>query len=126
MPIGGRQIALLGDAELDEGACWEAIVDPTVTRLGEVLWIVDLNRQSLDRVVPDIAAGRLLAMFEAAGWHCVCVKYGRRLKALFELPGGAELKRRIDEMTNEEYQRLLRSSAAELRERLPGTGRGRV
>ena len=58
-PQGGRQVALLGDAELDEGAIWEAIVDPMVPRLGEVLWIVDLNRQSLDRIVPDIAAGRI-------------------------------------------------------------------
>jgi pyruvate dehydrogenase E1 component len=52
VPRGGRHIALLGDAELDEGACWEAIVDAVIPRLGEVLWIVDLNRQSLDRVVP--------------------------------------------------------------------------
>ena len=57
VPRGGRQIALIGDAELDEGACWEAIADPMVARLGEVMWVVDLNRQSLDRVVPDIAAG---------------------------------------------------------------------
>jgi transketolase N-terminal domain/subunit len=51
-PPRGREIALLGDAELDEGAVWEAIADPWVARLGEVLWVVDLNRQSLDRVVP--------------------------------------------------------------------------
>src|ERR687884_1170210 len=57
VPRGGRQIALIGDAELDEGACWEAIADPVVSRLGEVLWVVDLNRQSLDRIVPDIAYG---------------------------------------------------------------------
>src|SRR3954463_12045734 len=82
VPRGGRQVALLGDAELDEGACWEAIVDPIVPHLGEVLWIVDLNRQSLDRIVPDIAAGRLAAMFEAAGWHVLTVKYGRRLSAV--------------------------------------------
>ncbi len=79
VPVGGRQIALIGDAELDEGACWEAIADPMVSRLGEVMWVVDLNRQSLDRVVPDIAAGRLERMFEAAGWHSVMVKYGARL-----------------------------------------------
>ncbi len=79
MPQGGRQIALVGDAELDEGAMWEALVDPTVPHLGEVLWIVDLNRQSLDRVVPDIAAGRIGEMFEAAGWQTIMVKYGRRL-----------------------------------------------
>jgi pyruvate dehydrogenase E1 component len=112
VPVGGRQIALIGDAELDEGACWEAIADPMVSKLGEVMWVVDLNRQSLDRVVPDIAAGRLQAMFEAAGWHSVMVKYGPRLAAR---PG---LRGRIDLMPNEEYQRLLRAPAGELRERL--------
>ncbi len=124
VPQGGRQIALLGDAELDEGACWEAIVDPVSTRLGEVLWIVDLNRQSLDRIVPEIAANRLIAMFGAAGWHTVNVKYGRWLDELFERDGGHALRRRIDRMPNEEYQRLLRADAGELRERLPGEGRG--
>ena len=124
VPQGGRQVALLGDAELDEGAIWEAVVDPMVPRLGEVLWVVDLNRQSLDRIVPDIAAGRIASMFEAAGWQTIDVKYGRRLRELFERDGGAALRRRIDEMPNEEYQRLLRSAPGELRERLPGAGRG--
>jgi pyruvate dehydrogenase E1 component len=125
VPQGGRHVALVGDAELDEGAIWEALVDPMVARLGEVLWIVDLNRQSLDRVVPDMAAGRLRGMFEAAGWETITVKYGRRLRALFERDGGDALRERIDSMSNEEYQRLLRSPAAELRERLPGENGGR-
>ncbi len=112
VPVGGRQIALIGDAELDEGACWEAIADPMVSKLGEVMWVVDLNRQSLDRVVPDIAAGRLAAMFEAAGWHVEMVKYGPQLQRL------PELRERIDAMPNEEYQRLLRAEAPELRTRL--------
>ena len=122
---GGRQVALLGDAELDEGAIWETVVDPVVAHLGEVLWIVDLNRQSLDRIVPELATGRITGMFQAAGWHVITVKYGRRLRELFHRDGGAALRRRIDRMPNAEYQRLLRSSAAELRERLPGSGRGR-
>jgi pyruvate dehydrogenase E1 component len=125
VPQGGRHVALVGDAELDEGAIWEALVDPMVARLGEVLWIVDLNRQSLDRVVPDIAAGRLRGMFEAAGWETITVKYGRRLRELFARDGGSALRDRIDSMSNEEYQRLLRSPAGELRERLPGEGGGR-
>ncbi|HMJ03548.1 MAG TPA: pyruvate dehydrogenase [Conexibacter sp.] len=125
VPQGGRQVALLGDAELDEGAIWEALVDPVVPQLGEVLWVVDLNRQSLDRVVPDIAYGRIAGMFEAAGWHTITAKYGRRLEELFAREGGGALRRRIDGMTNEEYQRLLRSPASEARERLPGSGRGR-
>src|SRR6185369_13930266 len=71
----GRQYSLVGDAELDEGAVWEAILDPGVAELGEIVWIVDLNRQSLDRVVPNIAAGRLQGMFDAAGWQVLTLKY---------------------------------------------------
>jgi pyruvate dehydrogenase E1 component len=126
VPQGGRQISLMGDAELDEGAVWEAVVDPVVPRLGEVLWVVDLNRQSLDRVVPDIAYGRLAGMFDAASWHTITVKYGRRLRALFDRPGGEALRARIDGMTNEEYQRALRADGEDLRRRLvDGQGRAR-
>lgn len=124
-PTGGRQVAMIGDAELDEGAVWEALMDPMVPQLGELMWIVDLNRQSLDRIVPDIAVGRLTGMFEAAGWETITVKYGRYLRELFERPGGEAMRRRIDAMPNEEYQLMLRSDAAQLRERLPGSGRGR-
>ncbi|HSZ40141.1 MAG TPA: pyruvate dehydrogenase [Trebonia sp.] len=115
----GRQFSLVGDAELDEGAVWEAVMDPAVAELGEITWIVDLNRQSLDRVVPNIAAGRLQGMFAAAGWQVLTLKYGQLLTGLFTRPGGEALRRRIDEMSNPEYQRLLRCGPAELRERLP-------
>jgi pyruvate dehydrogenase E1 component len=118
----GRQYALVGDAELDEGAVWEAVMDPQVAELGELVWIVDLNRQSLDRVVPDIAADRLQGMFTSAGWQVLTLKYGKLLEELFTRPGGSQLRQRIDAMPNPEYQRLLRCSADELRERLPGTG----
>jgi pyruvate dehydrogenase E1 component len=70
----GRQYSLVGDAELDEGAVWEALLDPSVQELGEIVWIVDMNRQSLDRVVPNIAVGRLHDMFTAAGWQVITVK----------------------------------------------------
>src|SRR6516164_3248324 len=115
----GRQYSLLGDAELDEGAVWEAIVDPGVAELGEVVWVVDVNRQSLDRVVPLIATDRLRGMFTTAGWQVITLKYGRLLENLFARPGGDALRRRIDAMPNPEYQRLLRCDAAELRRRLP-------
>ncbi|MFC7471452.1 pyruvate dehydrogenase [Actinomadura keratinilytica] len=118
----GRQYALLGDAELDEGACWEAVQDPMVAGLGEVVWIVDLNRQSLDRVVPALSAERLAGMFEAASWQVLTLKYGEQLTELFSRPGGEALRTRLDTMGNPEYQRLLRCTPAELRERLPGTG----
>ncbi len=116
----GRQYSLLGDAELDEGAVWEAIVDPGVAELGEIVWVVDVNRQSLDRVVPMITADRLRGMFSAAGWQVITLKYGRLLEDLFARPGGEALRHRIDAMPNPEYQRLLRCHPDELRQRLPG------
>jgi pyruvate dehydrogenase E1 component len=118
----GRQYSLVGDAELDEGACWEAIIDPMVAEMGEIVWIVDLNRQSLDRVVPKIGTTRMEGMFAAAGWQVLTVKYGRVLEDLFTRPGGAGLRTRLDRMSNPEYQRLLRCSPAELRRRLPESG----
>jgi pyruvate dehydrogenase E1 component len=122
VPNRGRQYSLVGDAELDEGAIWEAVLDSSVQDLGEIVWIVDLNRQSLDRVVPNIAAGKLEKLFEAAGWQVITVRFGRLLESLMALPGGDALRRRILDMPNPEYQRLLRCAANELRQRLPGVG----
>ena len=119
-PQAGRFISLLGDAELDEGAIWEAVADPTVAGLGELLWIVDLNRQSLDRVVPDVQIHRLQGMFEAAGWQVVTLKWGRTISELFERPGGADLRARLESMPNEEYQRMLRVDTAEVADRIIG------
>jgi len=119
-PPAGRFVSLLGDAELDEGAIWEAVADPQVASLGELLWVVDLNRQSLDRVVPDIAIARLQSMFEAAGWQVVTLKWGRLVSALFDREGGAELRARLESMPNEEYQRMLRVDADEVRARILG------
>ncbi|NEM08282.1 transketolase-like TK C-terminal-containing protein [Geodermatophilus normandii] len=120
----GRQWSLVGDAELDEGAVWEAVLDPMVAELGEVNWIVDLNRQSLDRVVPTMGGTRLQGMFTAAGWQVLTVKYGALLEELFTRPGGTELRDRIDGMSNVEYQRLLRRTAEDVRRELPGEGPG--
>ena len=119
-PKAGRFISLLGDAELDEGAIWEAVADPNVAKLGELLWVVDLNRQSLDRVVPDIQIQRLTGMFGAAGWQVVTLKWGRRISELFARPGGELLRARLEEMPNEEYQRMLRVPASEVAGRILG------
>jgi pyruvate dehydrogenase E1 component len=119
-PPGGRFISLLGDAELDEGAIWEAVADPQVASLGELLWVVDLNRQSLDRVVPDIQIQRLQGMFDAAGWQVITLKWGRLISALFDRPGGDELRARLEAMPNEEYQRMLRVDSSEIAERVAG------
>lgn len=119
-----RFISLLGDAELDEGNVWEAIAEPALGGLGNVMLVVDANRQSLDRVVPGIAVSRLERFFEDSGWHVVEAKYGTRLHHTFAQPGGEVLRDHIDAMSNEHYQSLFVLNDSELRERfLDGASR---
>ncbi len=113
-----RFVALVGDAELDEGNVWEAVTEAHLADAGNLTWIVDLNRQSLDRVIPGIRARQLESLFRDSNWHVVEVKYGRRLQAAFSGPGGAALQQRIDEMSNEEYQATIRLPGPEARERM--------
>jgi pyruvate dehydrogenase E1 component len=113
-----RFVALVGDAELDEGSVWEAAVEDALSGLGNVTMIVDLNRQSLDRVIPGIRVRQIEGYFAAAGWQVVEAKYGRRLQTLFAQPGGDALRRRIDDMANEEYQVMIRKPGPEARARL--------
>jgi pyruvate dehydrogenase E1 component len=116
-----RFISLMGDAELDEGNVWETVAEEAVQGLGNVIWIVDLNRQSLDRVIPGIKAARLKRLFAGAGWTVLEAKYGTSLEAAMSGPTGEALRQRIDSMSNEEYQSLIRiSDGEELRRRLTG------
>ena len=113
-----RFISILGDAELDEGNVWEAIADPATAGLGNVMWVVDFNRQSLDRIVPGVRIQQWKSQFEAAGWHVLEVKYGRRLMNDLPEADGVLLRTLIDEMPNEHYQSLFALRGPELRERL--------
>jgi pyruvate dehydrogenase E1 component len=112
-----RFVAILGDAELDEGNIWEAVADPATSGLGNVMWVVDFNRQSLDRIVPGVRIDQWRGQFAAAGWHVVEVKYGRRLKEAYARPGGEHLRAWIDAMPNEQYQSLFGLDGAMLRKR---------
>ncbi len=113
-----RFIAFVGDAELDEGNIWEAIFDAATAGLGNTMWVVDFNRQSLDRVVPGVRIDQWRGQFESAGWHVVEVKYGARLQAAFKLPGGDALRDWLDAMPNEHYQSMFGLAGDELRKRL--------
>ena len=113
-----RFIAMVGDAELDEGNVWEALGEEVLAELGNLLWIVDMNRQSLDRIVPDSRRRQLREWFGAAGWHVIELRWGSRLQALFARPGGARLRARLEAMPNGEYQSLLRLPAGAVRKAL--------
>jgi pyruvate dehydrogenase E1 component len=112
-----RFIAIIGDAELDEGNIWEAIADPATTGLGNVMWIVDFNRQSLDRVIPGVRIKQWRSQFEAAGWHVHEIKYGSKLEKIFSLTGSAPFKKWFDDIPNEQYQSLFGLTPKEARKR---------
>ncbi|MGH7365718.1 MAG: transketolase-like TK C-terminal-containing protein [Candidatus Rokuibacteriota bacterium] len=119
-----RFIAVMGDAELDEGNVWEALLEEAVRELDNLLWIVDVNRQSLDRIVPDARRAQLHSWFRGAGWHVIELRWGSRLRALFALPGGERLRARLEGMGNAEYQSLLRLPPAGARKAVTVTPAG--
>src|SRR5512142_3148035 len=55
----GRMIALTGDAELDEGNIFEALLEGWKHDVRNLWWVIDYNRQSLDGVVNDRLFGRI-------------------------------------------------------------------
>lgn len=121
-----RLIVMVGDAELDEGNVWEALMEEVVSQLGNVLWIVDVNRQSLDRIVPDSRQRQLPDLFGAVGWRVIELRYGSRLKALFSRPGGERLRRRLEAMPYAEYQSLPRLPPGAVRKALVTASDGRT
>lgn len=112
-----RFFAVLGDAELDEGNIWEAVHDPAASDLGAVTWLIDFNRQSLDRVVPDVRISPWHGAFEAHGWQVMEVKYGHRLQRFVDEHDGGALLEHIDAMPNERYQSLFTLRDVPLRQR---------
>jgi pyruvate dehydrogenase E1 component len=114
----GRHIAIAGDAELDEGNIYEALLEGWKHDIRNVWWIIDYNRQSLDSVVPDRLFGRIEGLFRDMGWNVVTLKYGRKLEAAFARPGGEALRRFIDDCPNSLYSALTFQGGAAWRQAL--------
>jgi len=114
----GRMIALLGDAELDEGNIFEAILEGWKQGLRNCWWIVDYNRQSLDAVVREGLWERYQSLFRNFGWDVVVVKYGSLQQAAFAEPGGEVLRQWIDRCPNQLYSALVFQGGAAWRKRL--------
>ena len=114
----GRMIALAGDAELDEGNVFEALLEGWKHDVRNVWWIIDYNRQSLDNVVEDRLFQRIDSIFRSMDWNVVTLKYGRRLQDVFERPGGEALRDWIDNCPNSLYSALVYRGGAGWRARL--------
>ena len=114
----GRMVALVGDAELDEGNVYEALQEGWKNDLRNCWWVIDYNRQSLDGVVREGLFKRVEQIFDAFGWDIVRVKYGHLQRAAFNEPGGEKLRQWIDDCPNQLYSALTFMGGAVWRERL--------
>ncbi|SFJ96435.1 1-deoxy-D-xylulose-5-phosphate synthase N-terminal domain-containing protein [Celeribacter neptunius] len=114
----GRMVALVGDAEMDEGNVYEVLQEGWKNNLRNTWWIIDYNRQSLDGIVREGLFARIEKIFEAFGWEVVKIKYGALQRAAFTEPGGDQLRAWIDACPNAEYAALTYQGGAVWRKRL--------
>src|SRR5215203_5259582 len=106
----GRMVALVGDAEMDEGNIFEALLEGWKHGVRNTWWIIDYNRQSLD--------ARFEALFAAFGWDVVILKHGSLMQEAFREPGGERLREWIDSAPNQLYSALTFQGGAAWRKRL--------
>jgi pyruvate dehydrogenase E1 component len=116
--LAGRMVALVGDAELDEGNVFEALLEGWKQDVRNLWWVIDYNRQSLDGVVNDHLFQKITQFFETVGWRVVNLKYGKRLQQAFDGPAGGALKNWIDTCPNQLYSALTFQGAAAWRDHL--------
>jgi pyruvate dehydrogenase E1 component len=114
----GRFVALMGDAELDEGNIYECLIEAHKHDIRNCWWIVDYNRQSLDATSADRMFSRFDEIFASCGWRVVTLRYGKALEAAFREKGGAALKAWLDDVSNADYAALTYLGGAAWRERL--------
>ncbi len=114
----GRYIAIVGDAEMDEGNIYEALVDGWKQDVRNLWWIVDYNRQSLDGVVREALWEKIERMFANFGWDVVILKYGKLMQAAFAESGGEALRQWIDSCPNQLYSALCFQGGAAFRKKI--------
>jgi pyruvate dehydrogenase E1 component len=114
----GRMVAIVGDAEFDEGNVFEAMLEGWKHDVRDLWWVIDYNRQSLDSVVSDHLFQTIERAFEGTGWRVVTLKYGKLLEEAFRQPGGPALRRWIDECPNAIYSALCYKGGAAWREHM--------
>jgi pyruvate dehydrogenase E1 component len=114
----GRFVALVGDAELDEGNIYEALIEGYKHDVRNLWWIIDYNRQSLDATTADRMFNRFDEIFGSCGWRVETLKYGKLLEAAFAERGGEALRQWIDQASNADYAALTYLGGKAWRERL--------
>src|SRR5437868_4532400 len=116
----GRVVALVGDAELDEGNVFEALLEGWKHDVRNLWWVIDYNRQSLDTIVSDRLFNHIDQLFQNMGWRVVILKYGKKLERAFAGPDGEALRDWIDACPNSLYSALVYKGGEGWRKHLQG------
>jgi len=114
----GRMIALMGDAEVDEGNVFESLLEGWKHDVRNLWWVIDYNRQSLDGVVNEGLFAKIRDFFSSVGWEVITLKYGKKLLEAFEGPAGEALRQWIDDCPNQVYSALTFTGGSAWREHL--------
>jgi len=112
----GRFVALVGDAELDEGNIYEALIEGAKHDVRNLWWILDYNRQSLDATSADRMFERFDEIFRSCSWRVVELRYGKKLTAV--LDANPNVKSWFEGLGNAELSALHYQGGAALRKRI--------
>jgi pyruvate dehydrogenase E1 component len=112
----GRFVALIGDAELDEGNIYECLIEAHKHDIRNCWWIVDYNRQSLDATSADRMFERFDEIFRSCFWRTVELRYGKKLAA--ELASHPAVAEWLDRLPNADHSALLYQGGAAWRARI--------
>ncbi len=114
----GRMVALVGDAEMDEGNIYEALIDTWKHDVRNLWWVIDYNRQSLDSTVNEKLFRIIGRFFRAVGWNVITLKYGKSQYEAFKKPGGKALKKWLNTCPNDIYSALTYQGGAQWRKQI--------
>src|SRR6478735_8001368 len=112
----GRFVALIGDAELDEGNIYECLIEAYKHDIRNGWWIVHYNRQSLDATSTDRMFQRFDEIFASCGWRTIELRYGRKLAAA--LKANPAVGEWLDALPNADHSALLYQGGAAWRARI--------
>ncbi len=101
-----KMISVFGDAELDEGNVYEALLEGAKHEIENCWWIIDYNRQSLDGIIYEKLFDKLINLFKLMDWDVHILKYGKKLQRLKSLKGGYRILKWIDDCPNDLFSAL--------------------
>jgi pyruvate dehydrogenase E1 component len=114
--------AFLGDGETDEPESLGAITLAAREKLDNLIFVVNCNLQRLDG--PVRGNGQIIqeleSAFRGAGWNVIKVFWGSEWDPILERDTEGLLVKRMGELVDGEYQKLVVSSGAYVREHFFG------